>query len=209
MLIESQFEVPAPIDEVWAFFLDVEKVAPCMPGAQLTETVDERNWKGKVAIKLGPVSLSFAGAVTVQERDDEAHRVVLKAKGMETKGKGSAIAVGTSWLEPVDGGTRVNIKQDLTLSGAVAQYGRGMIQDVTARLTKEFADCLKANIELEEQGRAGRAAAGSGESTARPPARAVAGPVKGIRLALWALFRAVVRFFGRLFGRMTHRRASA
>ncbi|HXF36599.1 MAG TPA: SRPBCC family protein, partial [Actinomycetota bacterium] len=92
MLIENEFEVPAPVDRLWEHLLDVERVAPCMPGAELTEVVDDRTWKGKVNVKFGPVSLSFAGTVTMEERDDAAHRVVLKAQGMEQKGKGAASA---------------------------------------------------------------------------------------------------------------------
>src|SRR6266571_8742610 len=148
--IENEFEVPAPLDRVWAYLLDVERIAPCMPGAQLTEVVDDRNWKGKVNIKLGPVSLSFAGTVTVQERDDDAHRVVLKASGMEQKGKGAANALVTGWAEEADGATRVKFHQDLTISGAVAQFSRGMMQDVSAKLTKQFADCLKAGMSAPE-----------------------------------------------------------
>ena len=97
MLIENEFTVAAPIEGVWATLLDVERVAPCMPGAELTETVDERNWKGKVTIKFGPVGLSFAGTVEMTARDDAAHRVELVAKGMEAKGKGAASATITSW----------------------------------------------------------------------------------------------------------------
>ena len=82
MEIENEFTVPAPIDHVWAYLLDVERVAPCMPGAELTEVVDDTTWKGKVNMKLGPVSLSFAGTVTMQDRDDHAHKIVLSAKGM-------------------------------------------------------------------------------------------------------------------------------
>src|SRR5204863_7263248 len=112
--------------------LDVAKIAPCLPGAKLTETVDDRNWKGKVVVKLGPVSLSFAGTVTLTERDDAAHRVVLKAQGMEQRGKGAATALVTAWAESMDGGgTKVRFSQDLTVSGAVAQYSRGMMQDVS------------------------------------------------------------------------------
>lgn len=190
MLIENQFEVPAPLEHVWNYLLDVEKVAPCMPGAELTETVDERTWKGKVVVKLGPVSLSFAGTVTMEERDDAAHRVVLKASGMEQRGKGAAQATVTSWLEPADGATRVTISQDITLSGPVAQYSRGMMQDVSARLTEQFAECLKTNMAAE-------AAAAPGQAVPT----AAAQPVAGLRLALWALFRAIGRFFARLFGR--------
>src|ERR1051325_1573968 len=234
MHIENEFEVRAPLDRVWAYMLDVEKVAPCVPGGKLTETVDDHTWKGKVAMKMGPVSLSFTGTVTIEERDDEAHRVKLKAEGREQRGKGAANATATSTMEAVEGGTKVSIETDLTITGAVAQYGRGMIGDISQKLTNEFAQCLQANIGAAEvsdaAGPAGRlaeedpatssvqreAAPGPGQSAGaspeatssnpgRPQATATrppvqARPVGGIRLGLWAFWRAVVRFFRRLFG---------
>ena len=121
-----------------------------MPGGQLTDVVDDDNFKGKVAVKLGPVSLSFAGTVKVTERDDAEHRIVLKAQGMEQRGKGSASAVVTAWAEARDGGTQVKYSQDITVTGAVAQFSRGMMQDVSGRLTKQFADCLNASLSSEQ-----------------------------------------------------------
>jgi carbon monoxide dehydrogenase subunit G len=192
MLIENEFEVDSAVDVVWAYILDVEKIAPCMPGAELTETIDDTNWKGKVVVKLGPVSLSFAGTVSVTERDDQAHRVVLRAQGMEQRGKGAATALVTAWAEPAEGGgTKVRFSQDLTVSGAVAQYSRGMMQDVSGRLTKQFADCVQANLEAQMAAAPGGAA---------PAAPVTAGQVKGLRLGIWAMFRAIGRFFRRLFG---------
>ncbi|HWO71398.1 MAG TPA: SRPBCC family protein [Actinomycetota bacterium] len=196
MLIENEFEVPAPVDRLWAYLLDVERVAPCMPGAELTEVVDERTWKGKVNVKFGPVSLSFAGTVTMEERDDAAHRVVLKAQGMEQRGKGAASANVTSWLEPGDGATRVKMQADITLSGFVAQVSRGMLPDVSAKLTQQFADCLRANMAALEAVPAEAAAAPAAPAPAPPRAEAIG----GLRLGLWALLRAIGRFFRRLFG---------
>src|SRR5436309_10456704 len=121
MKIDSEFTVKAPIAVVWGFLLDVERIAPCMPGAQLTEIVDDHTWKGKTSIKVGPVALSFAGTVEMKERDDSAHRAVLVAQGMEQRGKGAASASVVSYLQEVDGGTKVVMETDLTISGAVAQ----------------------------------------------------------------------------------------
>lgn len=211
MRIDSAFVVRAPMDHVWAYLLDVEKVAPCVPGAELTEVVDDHTWKGKTTVKVGPVSLSFAGTVVVEERDDAAHRLVLKAQGMEQRGKGAASATSVSWLEVVPEGTKVVLETDLTISGTVAQYGRGMIQDISARLTKEFARCLEANIEASSGPDAaappasGTQAAGTPPPGAPPPGApapaTVARPVKGFRLGLWAFWRAMVRFVRRLLGR--------
>jgi carbon monoxide dehydrogenase subunit G len=223
MQIESEFTVDAPIDEVWAFLLDVPKIAPCAPGAELTEVVDDHTWKGKLNVKLGPISMSFAGTVVLQERDDAAHRGVLKAEGREQRGKGAATALVTTTLsEGAPGSTKVAILTDLTISGAAAQYGRGMIADISQRMAKDFARCLQESIEAD------RASATPAPSTTEampapndpstPPApptvsggstssavvaspRPVAKPVKGFRLAVWALWRAVVRFFRRLFRR--------
>ena len=195
MRIQDAFEVKAPIDRVWAYLLDVGKIAPCAPGAELTEVVDDHTWKGKVNVKVGPVAMSFAGTVVMQERDDQAHVVVLKADGREQRGKGAASALVQSRLEAVDGGTKVSIDTDLTISGAVAQYGRGMVGDISQRLTKEFADCLQAKIAGEEPAHA------ASPTSSAPVAEAGAAPVKGVRLGIWALRRAVARFFKRLFGR--------
>jgi uncharacterized protein len=201
--IENEFEVPASVQAAWDYLLDVEKVARCAPGAELTEVVDDRTWKGKVTVKLGPVSLAFAGTVVVQERDDEQHRVVLKAQGMEQRGKGAATAVVTAWAEEVEGGTRVRFMQDLTVSGAVAQYSRGMVQDVSARLTRDFAECVRTNIGTGTPAAASKEpGTGPSEAEAKPRAPAPAPrSVGGIRLGLWALARAAGRFFARIFRR--------
>jgi uncharacterized protein len=147
MLIENEFNVKADSAFLWAYLLDVERITPCMPGAELTETIDERNFKGKVNMKFGPISMSFAGSVTMQDRDDDAHRVVLAAKGMEQRGKGAATAKVTSWLEPgPDGTTTVKMQADITLTGAAAQMSRGLLPEISKKLTQQFADCLEASM---------------------------------------------------------------
>ncbi len=202
MKIENEFTVPAPIDHLWAYLLDVERIAPCMPGAELTETIDERTWKGKVNMKLGPVSLGFAGTVAMEERDDVEHRVVLHAKGMEQKGKGAANAVVTSWLEPGEGEgeTLVKMIADIQLTGAVAQLSRGLLPEVSRKLTAQFAECLHQSMVTGEEA----AAAGSAASTKEgaPAASPVqAKPISGIRLGISAVWSAIVGFVRRIFGR--------
>jgi carbon monoxide dehydrogenase subunit G len=203
VLVDNEFTSPAPVEHLWAYLLDVERVAPCLPGAELTETIDDRNWKGKVLMKLGPVSLSFAGSVAMDERDDVGHRVVLHAKGMEQKGKGAANAIVTSWLEPGEGVTTVKMRADITLTGAVAQLSRGLLPDISKKLTQQFADCLQASMAASEAAVApnGMDAAGSNPG-ANPGGThpAPSGAIGGFRLGAWALVRAVRRFFGRLFG---------
>jgi len=190
MRLENTFTVPGSADRVWDFMMDVERVAPCMPGAEITEAVDENNWKGKVSIKLGPVSLSFAGTLTRDEVDETGLRVVLKAKGQEMRGKGMASATVTSELEPSEGETKVIVVTDLQISGPAAQYGRGMIADVSERFTREFAECLARRIGAEEGGDGGGVGGSAEEAAARP--------VSGIRLGLWAAFRALRRGLRRL-----------
>jgi carbon monoxide dehydrogenase subunit G len=200
--IENEFTVPAPMDHVWAYLLDVERVAPCMPGAELTETVDESTWKGKVNMKLGPVSLGFAGTVSMEERDEAEHRVVLHARGMEQKGKGAANAVVTSWLEQGQDETRVKMTADIQLSGAVAQLSRGLLPEVSRKLTAQFAECLHESMLAAEAVPAGTEAtdAGTAEATTRP-APVKAKPISGIRLGVSAIWTAIAGFFRNLLGR--------
>ena len=218
MLIENDFTVSTPIDDLWAYLLDVERIAPCMPGAELTETIDERSWKGKVNMKFGPVSLAFAGTVEMTERDDEAHRAVLRAKGMEAKGKGAANAIVTSWLEPAgEGKTTVKMTADITLTGAAAQLSRGLMPEISKKLTQQFADCLEATMNAQpapaaEAAGGAPSATGAPEPTsapapratpaavARPGAKPVAKPVGGIGLGLTAIWSIIKDFFRRLLG---------
>jgi uncharacterized protein len=203
MLIENQFTVAAPADDLWRYLLDVERIAPCMPGAELTDVVDDRNWKGTLYAKFGPVSMAFAGTVAMEERDDAAHRVVLTAKGMEQKGKGAANASVTSWLEPADepGSTTVKMQADITLTGAAAQMSRGLLPEISKKLTQQFADCLQAGMAAGAvPAAAATGASGSDAPAARPAAPAATKPVGGIGLGLSALWATIVGFFRRLFG---------
>ncbi|HEX6115764.1 MAG TPA: SRPBCC family protein [Solirubrobacterales bacterium] len=193
MELENSFEVGAPRDRVWDFLLDLERVTPCIPGAELDELPDERTWKGKVTVKLGAVSLSYAATAVIEQRDEESGRVVIEAQGRETRGKGRASATINSTLEETGEGTKVEMHTDLKISGPAARYGRGMMEDVSKRLTGQFADCLKATIETGEEG--SEAAAKPASAPAPAP---VAKPVGGIRLAAWAIGRAILRAMGRI-----------
>lgn len=202
MQIENGFTVAAPIDRVWSHVLDVEKVAPCMPGAELTEVLDDHNWKGTVRVKFGPVTMSFAGTVTLESRDDEAHRVVLRAKGMEQRGKGAAEASVTSWLEPSADPDRtdVTMQADITLTGAAAQMSRGLLPEISKKLTQQFADCLQSSMSGEEAATAPRDANDRAPTTGDDSAT-VAKPVGGLGLGLSALWARIASFFRRMFGR--------
>jgi carbon monoxide dehydrogenase subunit G len=202
MLIEDSFTVHTPIDRLWAFIQDVEGIAPCMPGAELTEVIDDRTWKGKVHVKFGPVQMAFSGTVVMEERDDVAHRAKLSAKGTEQRGKGVANAKVESWLEPAGAdGTTVHIRSDITITGAAAQLSRGLLPEVSKLLTRQFADCLESKLNEETAAFETAGTATDGDPAAEPAPKAAPQAVGGFGLGLRALWATIVRFFSRLFGR--------
>ena len=145
MKFDNSFEVYLPPDQAWPVLMDVERIAPCMPGAALTEVVDDKTFKGTVSIRLGPVALTFEGEAQFEEIDETAHTASVRARGRDPKGRGGADATVTFRLESSDAGSTVLIETDLTLSGSVAQYGRGvgMIQSVASQLIGQFAKALE------------------------------------------------------------------
>jgi carbon monoxide dehydrogenase subunit G len=164
--------------------MDVARVVPCMPGAELEETIDESTWKAKMSVKLGPIALTFMTDVTRDSADESAGVVVLGAKARELRGRGGAQARIESSLAETDGGTRVSIVTDLSLSGAVAQYGRGIVQDVSQQLVGRFAECLKVQLAAESPDLMAAAVAETSK------------PVGGLSLGLGAMLRAIGRLFG-------------
>ncbi len=223
MEFDNSFEVPLPVDEAWKLLMDIRRIAPCLPGAELTEVVDDRTYKGKVGVRLGPVSLAFAGTVKFDEIDDAAHRARISAQGSDAKGRGAANATATFHLEPVAAGAKVLVHTNLTLSGAVAQYGRGVgiIQITAAQIITQFANNLKAQFAPSPAAPAAAIASAAAptsapvasESAAAPtsapasapatpaaassPTPAAAKPISGFALA-GAVF---VAWLKRLFGR--------
>lgn len=151
MDLQNVFEVPLPPDRAWAVLMDIERIAPCMPGAELLETVDPQSYKGKVSVRLGPVALSFTGLARFVEIVEAEHRARVDAQGTDSKGRGGANATIRFALAPSDIGTKVTVDTQLNLSGAVAQYGRGagMIQSVAGQLIGQFAKNLAAEIAAE------------------------------------------------------------
>jgi len=149
MEFDNSFDVPLPPPQAWAVLLDIRRIAPCMPGAELTEVIDAQNYRGKIAVRLGPVALSFAGRVQLENVDDANYSARVKAQGNDDKGRGAANATATFRVEPTERGSRVLIHTDLMLSGAVAQYGRGvgMIQTTAAQIISQFAGNLRAQLE--------------------------------------------------------------
>jgi uncharacterized protein len=188
MLIRNGFEVAEPVDKVWQFFDNIPQVASCLPGTELTESLGEDKYAGRVAVRMGPVRLQFAGTADITERDEAAKRIVVHAAGAEEKGRGQASMIVTATLARAGQGTKVDVTQDLQLSGAAAQYGRGMISDVTSVLMHDFAVNLQDRIERIERGE-------SAEQIAAASATPASGFALGVRAARMALLRVFRRFF--------------
>jgi uncharacterized protein len=188
MLIKNGFQVAEPVEKVWQFFGDIPQVATCLPGTKLTEDLGDDKYAGSVAVRMGPVRLQFAGTADITERDEAAKRIVVHATGAEEKGRGQASMTVTATLARAGQGTRVDVTQDLQLSGAAAQYGRGMISDVTSVLMHDFAVNLQDRIERIERGE-------SAAQIAAASASAASGFTLGLRAARMALLRVFRRFF--------------
>jgi carbon monoxide dehydrogenase subunit G len=188
MLIKNDFEVAEPVDKVWQFFDNIPQVAACLPGAELTEDLGGDKYNGRVAVRMGPVRLQFGGTAEITERNEAARRLVVHAAGAEEKGRGQASMVITATLTQAGRVTKVSVAQDLQLSGAAAQYGRGMISDVSAVLMRDFSVNMQDRIERIERGE-------SPEQIAAAAVSPAGGLTLGLRAALMALTRVFRRFF--------------
>jgi carbon monoxide dehydrogenase subunit G len=207
MEFDNSFEVPLPPREAWKLLLDIERIAPCMPGAELTEVVDQKTYKGRIGVRLGPVALTFAGIVKFDEIDDAKHEARVSAQGTDAKGRGGANAVSVFRLEPAGSGSKVLVHTDLKLSGAVAQYGRGagIIQATAAALMNQFAKCLGEKLAFAQAGDRGSAPSSSvpvepspsivpvPDSASAPPAK----PISGFALIISVIWNAIARLFSR------------
>ena len=145
MKIEDSFRVDVPVEEAWKVLLDLERIAPCLPGAQLTE-VEGDEYRGTVKIKVGPITAEYKGVAQIVEADEANHKVLLKAEGRDTRGQGNASATVTATLVGDGASTTVNIDTDLNITGKVAQFGRGVMADVSSKLLGQFADNLKQDV---------------------------------------------------------------
>jgi carbon monoxide dehydrogenase subunit G len=143
--LTNEFSVSVPVEEAWAVLTDLERIAPCMPGAELQE-VEGDEFRGIVKVKVGPITAQYKGAASFQERDDAAHKAVIRAEGRDTRGQGNASATITATLEPEGDGTKVSVLTDLTVTGKVAQFGRGVMADVSAKLMDQFVKALEADV---------------------------------------------------------------
>jgi carbon monoxide dehydrogenase subunit G len=169
MKLSNEITVPAPIDEAWELMLDVARVAPCLPGASI-EGSEGDEYKGSMKVKIGPIVSQFQGTLQIDEANEEARRAVMSAKARDSRGKGSANATITSTLEPAGEGTRVTVDTDLRVTGPAASFGRGVMEDVSAMLMTQFADCLATKLGREAPGEAAAAAQADGEPVARAQA---------------------------------------
>lgn len=195
MDISNSFDVPMPVEEAWVVLLDIERIMPCVPGAELLEIIDTSTYKGKVNVKLGPVALSFVGTARFEDLDEAGRKARVLAKGTDAKGRGGVNAVVNFHMEPSPAGTTVHVKTTVNLSGAVAQYGRGtgVIQGVATQLTGQFAESLRAML---AQQKAAADIPGAAPAEAPPAVK----PISGLSL----LFRALWSAFLGLFTRRAH-----
>ena len=212
MKLEHSFQVAAPLDRVWDALIDVERVAPCLPGAEITEAGEDGTYRGTFSVRLGPTTAAYRGELSMEEVDADAHRAVMRASGQDKRGQGSAKATIVSTMREEGGATTVDVETDFTITGRLARFGRGgMIQDVSNRLLREFSECLQKTIEGAEAAPEA-AAPGGGASAAGPEAGTPAGasrtaaprakPVGGISLLSGVLIDRIKRVFGALLDRI-------
>ncbi len=197
MELQNSFTVAADVETAWQVLLDVPRIAPCMPGAELTEAIDGRRFKGNAKVRVGPVQLSFAGEAELTDVDDTAHTAKLSARGNDTKGRGAAQADVIFALVEENGSTRVNINTDLNLTGSVAQYGRaaGLISEIAAQIIADFAK------NLEGQLASATTDDGSPETAGNAPAAGDTAPAAGSSISgIQLLFRALAAMIRRWFG---------
>src|SRR5690606_38787735 len=161
--IEETFRVGAPVERVWRFLLDPHQVVQCLPGAELLEAQDERTFIGRVRVKVGPITASYKGKAELTEVDEQNHRVRMTGEGQDTKGAGSARMTMTSRITAGEGGAaEVSVESEVQLVGKLAQFGRGMVEEVSKQLFRQFADCARQRLEAE----AAPADAGNGSAAA-------------------------------------------
>jgi carbon monoxide dehydrogenase subunit G len=180
---DNSFEVPLRPAEAWPLLMDIRRIAPCMPGAEVTDVVDDTTYKGRIAVRLGPVALAFAGVIKFEELDSVNYKARVRAQGSDAKGRGAANATASFHLEPAGSGSKVLVHTDLALSGAVAQYGRGVgiVQATAASIMSQFAANLKSQIVDRP-------------STATAPPSSPT-PISGFSLMAKVIWNAVVRLF--------------
>lgn len=194
MEFDNTLDVPLPPAEAWKVLLDIKRIATCIPGAELTEVVDDVTYKGRVAVRIGPVALSLVGQARFDEIDHASHKARVKAQGSDPKGRGSTDSVIDFRLEPAGTGTRVLIHTNVKLSGSVAQYGRGssMIQSFTSQLIGQFGEALKAQL-AQTPSSPVSGPASEAPAAPSPPVK----PISGLTLIAKVLWDWIVGLFRR------------
>jgi uncharacterized protein len=215
MNFEQSFTVAAPLAQVWSALVDIERVAPCLPGAEITGTDADGTYHGTFSVKLGPATASYRGTLKIEEVDEDAHRVTMRASGSDKRGQGGAKALMHSVVRPRDGGgTHVDVETDLTITGRLASFSRGgMMKDISNRLLGEFASCLQETLASDRRGgaaapeatgpaettsaAAGPVAPGGNATGPGTQAHPTAKPISGLGVLFGALWDRVRRLFGR------------
>jgi uncharacterized protein len=199
--IEEEFEVRAPVQQVWEYLIDPAKVVVCIPGAELLEAQDERTFVGAVKVKVGPMSMSYKGLMKFTEVDEQEHQVRMVGEGREAGGAGSAKVTMLSKVAPLGGGgSLVVVNAEVDLVGKIVQFGRGMIEEVSRQLFRQFSACVKQRLEVANEAQpTGSAPAESRSTETSPDSETEA--LSAAPLVLRAMWTVVMRFFQRLFGK--------
>jgi uncharacterized protein len=199
MKLEQAFDVQAPIAQVWEALVDLERVAPCLPGAAITERDEDGTYHGTFQVKLGPTTAAYRGTIRIEQADEASRQATLKARGTDKRGQGGASATIVNTLSEHGGATRVEAVTDFTITGRLASFGRGgMIEDISNRLMHDFATCLQSRLATEGAAAAPTGAevtAGDAAPEAGPPP--AARPVRGFSLLFGVLLDRIKRLFRR------------
>jgi carbon monoxide dehydrogenase subunit G len=196
--IEERFEVQAPVERVWDYLIDPKRVVECLPGAELLEQKDDGSFLGAIKVKVGPLAMSYKGQGKFTEINAETHQVRMVGDAREVSGSGSTKVSMLSTVSPLaNGGCEISVSADVDLVGKIVQFGRGMIEEVSRQMFRQFSECVKKKLELAE---APAAAAVSGATAADPPPPTEAKAVAAAPLAFRALWAIIARFFKGLFG---------
>jgi len=196
MQLENSFTVDASPDRVFAYLLDVNKVVGCVPGAELTEVVDTSTFKGKIKVKVGPITVAYSGTARIAERDDAGRMATLEAEGRETTGPGSARAKALMKVAAEGSGSLVTVTTDYSVAGRVAQFGRGVMEDVSRRIVNDMAACIKANVEGGHDMPPTAPAEGGAPAPAPATAPVTAKPVNALTMFFQVLWAGIRRLFG-------------
>ncbi|HEY7546631.1 MAG TPA: SRPBCC family protein [Blastocatellia bacterium] len=206
--IEQKFEVQAPVERVWKYLIDPARVVVCIPGAELLESHDDGTFLGAVKVKVGPVTMSYKGTVRFAEIDEQARQVRILGEGREASGAGSAKVSMLSRITPLEsGGSEVTVDAEMDLVGKIVQFGRGMIEEVSRQLFRQFSACVKQHLEMAEEPQAAQPEAEKSDSgedgpqTREQAPTADSRPVSAAPLLMRAMWAVIARFFRRLFGK--------